>query len=279
VAEHELVGQLIDASSRARFGELYGQAVEDHHRAEITQQLLSILELKVTGWLPVPMTADSAIGAIHDRVARCYRRAEDLLGINLVILEHLARATVGLSEFLTVLSEEEVCLYAAVLLNAAQAPAEPPNPVIETAETAPDLVVYEIDEAAFCAGSGDPAGWQQHVARALEIDPAAADRAARAALADRLRRQEIQAGMVTEIANGAYRLAAAVQDGPFACPMYLLELVIRRSLAEPGCVDHVDQAEVVYAAAQACGLLDLSAVLLPPGWGWAVHAPLSPAGP
>ena len=139
-------------------------------------------------------------------------------------------------------------------------------------------IVYEIAEAAFCAGSGDPQGWQQHVGRALEVDPSAADLAARQALADRLERQEVRVGQVAAIANGAYRLAAAVKDGPFACPVYLLELVIRRALAEPGCVDYVDLTEVVYAATQACGLLDLSAVLLPPGWGWAVHGPLSATG-
>ncbi len=277
MSESKLVSGLIEATNRADFGELYGAAVADDQRAEITRELLDVLELRVTGWLPAPMAADTAITAIHERVAQSYRRAEWLVGVNLVILEHLARAVVGLSDFLTALTEEEVCLYAAVLLNASQAPAEALDPVADEGEIgSSDLIEYEIAEAAFCAATGDPRGWQEHVARALEVDPVGADRAARRTLADRLRRHQIELGMVAEVANGAFRLARGSEAGPFSCPAYLIELAIRRSLGEPGCVDYVDGEELVHATTETCGLLDLAAVLLPNGWGMAVDGTLDP---
>lgn len=270
---------LIEAPDSVEFGRCYGLALDDDQRPQITRELLGMLELRVTGWLPVPVSPETAIVAIAERVAGCYQRAESLLGVNLVVLEHLARASVGLSDFLSALAEEQLCLYAAVLLNALQSESRSmPAAVAEQQGTPAEGMRYEIAEAAFCAGSSDPRGWQEHAGRAFEVDPAGADLAARQALVERLHAQGIQLGMHAEIANGAYRLAAAVADGPFACPMHLLELVIRRALNEPGCVDHVDLAEMVYGATQACGLLDLSAVLLPPGWGWAVHGPLTPTG-
>ncbi|HEX2903176.1 MAG TPA: hypothetical protein VHO01_06915 [Jatrophihabitans sp.] len=280
-----MVRALIEAGDSSSLGHAYGQAIEPANRAAVTSGLLAALQLRVTGWLPQPLNPDTAIRAIHEHVAAHYARVESLVGVNLVLLEHLARSTVGLSEFISELTEEQVCLYAAVLLNAVSAGSEGGSAparadlLEDGAELpVPEGISYDIAEAAFCAGTGDPKGWQEHARRALEVDADAADRAVRQQLADRLSRQDVRTGQVAEIANGAYRLAAAVQDGPFACPMYLLELVIRRALAEPGCTDHVDQAELVYAGSQACGLLDLSVALLPPGWGWAVHGPLSPAG-
>ncbi|MGI8665422.1 MAG: hypothetical protein ACR2N4_05250 [Jatrophihabitans sp.] len=128
--------------------------------------------------------------------------------------------------------------------------------------------------AIHAAGRGDPQSWQLAVQRAVAGDLAAADALARRELADRVRRQGVETGMVAAIAHGAMALSAAAEDGPFSCPAYLFELAIRRALDEPGCMDQVDAGELVYAATQCAGLLDIHDALLPPGWGWAIHLPL-----
>ncbi|MEO7286061.1 MAG: hypothetical protein ABI140_04000 [Jatrophihabitantaceae bacterium] len=137
-------------------------------------------------------------------------------------------------------------------------------------DAAADAVLVAIDAVT----QADPAGWQRAVALACELDQDGADLAARAELARRVREQGIEAGMVVPICNGAQALAAAAEDGPFECPAHLFELAIRRALDEPGCVDHVDIRELIFASTQCSGMLDVHDALLPPGWGWAIHLPL-----
>ncbi|MDQ2754362.1 MAG: hypothetical protein M3R71_02305 [Actinomycetota bacterium] len=48
---------------------------------------------------------------------------------------------------------------------------------------------------------------------------------------------------------------------------------MRRSLQEPGCVDGVDQRDVVHASVEVAGLLDLHDALVPPGWGSVLYVP------
>lgn len=145
----------------------------------------------------------------------------------------------------------------------ARHPAGDPGPVQEA-----------IRVAIHSAGRADPDGWRHAVDSACAADEQAADRFARVELAERVRAQGIETGMVAPIANGARTLASAAEDGPFAVPEHLLELAIRRALDEPGCVAHVEVRELVYASTQCAGMLDIHDALLPAGWGWLIQLPL-----
>ncbi len=157
----------------------------------------------------------------------------------------------------------------------AAAPQLSPRASEQAAGVAEDLAIAgDIRQAVLAAGSGDAPAWQQAVERAARRDLAVADRLARAELLARLARHGVAAGMVVEIVSGTTQLAAAAEGGPFECPAFLLELAVRRALDEPGCTDHVELGELLYAQTQCAGMLDLHDVLLPPGWGLPVYGPL-----
>lgn len=149
----------------------------------------------------------------------------------------------------------------------------PADAAVEALAASPVEVAVRL--AVYGAASGDADSWQLGVRQALELDPAAADRAARAELLLRAQRHGIRTGMVVEIAYGSTILSLAADDGPFQCPAYLLELALRRALGEPGCVDFVDETELIYATTQCAGLVDLHDALLPPGWGWSIQLPIA----
>lgn len=138
-----------------------------------------------------------------------------------------------------------------------------------------DAIVEGIRLAIYGVGVGDPDTWQLGVRQAVEANPVSADAVARAELAQRAERHGIESGMVPEIAHATTILSLAADEGPFECPAYLLELALRRALGEPGCQDFVDETELIYAATQCAGLIDLHDALLPAGWGWKIQMPLA----
>lgn len=116
---HPAARQLILAAHRgepADFGINYGRLLADPELAAITRDVLAILAAMVRSWLPAGAGPADAIEAIHAKVAAAYPRCCRLLGVNLVLLEHLARSLLGLSGFLRTLDGDSACLYGALLV-------------------------------------------------------------------------------------------------------------------------------------------------------------------
>ena len=103
----------------ADFGTRYGALLDDPQVDLATGEILAVLRVQVAGWLPAEVTAEEAIGIVHDRMWQLYPRCLAVLAVNLVVLEHVARSVVGLSDFLRTLDGASACLYGALLAGCA----------------------------------------------------------------------------------------------------------------------------------------------------------------
>ncbi len=102
----------------AEFGAAYSAAVSGTELDLITHATLGILNHQVVGWLPEGADVVTSLDIIHRRLLRLYPRCTALVGVNLVVLEHVARASVGLSDLLTTLPGTQACLYGALIVAA-----------------------------------------------------------------------------------------------------------------------------------------------------------------
>jgi hypothetical protein len=114
-----LAADLISAVGRddvAGFGAVYAAALDNPELDAITRQVLAILETVVRAWVVTSGSAPEAIESIHDRVLELYPRCTAIVAVNLVVLEHIARSVVGLSNYLKTLESSYACLYGALLI-------------------------------------------------------------------------------------------------------------------------------------------------------------------
>lgn len=309
------VARLVDAAKlgdRRRFGLAYNDVLALGQPVEAAGHALAELELRVLGW--IAGRPDIEVDRVHQRITELRPAWAQLIEVNQVVLELVARSVIGASDYVEHVDPELVCLYAALLAGVVGTETDPAPPA-GSEETAP------AGDTPMPAGAGGPGGtegpggpgetegpegpdrasrvgassdaiqaairavtlgdadrWQRSVRTALAEHEPTAVAAAGAALNQRLAGNDLgQDGLVSPIVVGSTRMAAATEDGPLACPAWLFEIAVRRALSEPGCLVS-DDAEFTFAATEACGLLDLHDAVLPAGWGWAVHLPVDPHG-
>lgn len=111
----ELV-RLVQQGRPAEFGTRYGQVLDDPDGDEVTQQLVALLTAVARDWFEESADGAEVIRVVHERLAEAYPRTLELVGVNLVILEHTVRSVLAHSDFLGGLDGSLVCLYCALLL-------------------------------------------------------------------------------------------------------------------------------------------------------------------
>lgn len=270
---HDAADRLVDAvrdGDTAAFGRLLGEVIECDRAREVAVDLLGRLADALGERLGEGSGPYADVVAIRDLVRAALPACDQVLAVNAVVLEHVARSARGLSGFAAVTEPSFVALYAALLLGRLGLRAEPAS-TRGRAEPRPRTDVCDaIDVAIRCVTAGDDAGWRRAVEHAVALDAAEADAAAterlRAELVRAREAGDVQPDELTEVVQLSEILAAAVADGPLACPAHLIELAIRRSVAEPGCNRVDDPAQLTFAASEVAGLLQLRLALTPPGW-------------
>jgi len=107
------------AGDRAEFGRRYGRLLDDPDFERVTVALIGLLTLLIADWLPDGCDPATAVRVLHERLADLHPRCTALIGVNLVVLEHLARSVLDLSELLAGLTGAEVSLYAGLIVGTA----------------------------------------------------------------------------------------------------------------------------------------------------------------
>ena len=236
--------------------------------------------------LRLRLPADPTVGQIAGAVDAVLAHVQSVVGVNRVLLEHTARASVDLSTCAQEIAPVFIVMYAVLLCGALDAVEDncvdyllaPPKDGGGTSRSVnEDMsdVAAAVDAAIRAATGGDADRWLERTAFAWAQEADHADRVARAELRARLDEQPIaHDDWVLRLAAGAEVLSATTGKGPFACAPCLVELAIRRAFGEHGCVDDVDGEELLRTTTLVAGLLDLADLILPPGWGLAVHIAL-----
>lgn len=107
---------LAQQGDSAGFGAAYGEVLDGPEPDAVTEELLALLTAVARDWFGVEADGATVLAVVHDRVTEAYPRTLEVLGVNLVILEHVVRAALGHSDFLQDLDGSLVCLYSAILL-------------------------------------------------------------------------------------------------------------------------------------------------------------------
>jgi len=105
-------------SDPAGFGQAYQEVLERADADAITESLLLTLAAVARDWFDAEAGTDGrgVLLEVHRRVSEVYPQTLELIGVNLVLLEHVVRSMLGHSDFVSTLDGSLATLYAALLL-------------------------------------------------------------------------------------------------------------------------------------------------------------------
>lgn len=266
---HDRVEALLDAA-RVRDGAGFVAAYVDIFGEPGDSDAVAYLLVRVAQLAHARADRDDLtldVHGVHELALLVHPVCSALLEVNLAVLESLLRSTVGISDYLAVTDPRAAGLCLGAIGGALLSTADGSSDAATSTGAGPAPAQPAVDAAITAARRGDPFEWSRQLEAGLGADAVATVAAASAALAQRLKDYVWdEQPTISSIVAVSALIASAFDDTDFACGPYLIEFAIRKALNEPHCNQGLEDHDFVYAATQACGLLDAQAHLFPSGW-------------